>query len=78
VGEALHGVEVVEGDEAVGVLGVVLAAFAAADLKGVLACFKEAHECAFLLVLLAGNIGTGLLRRYFHRTLIIKYSINER
>lgn len=48
--------EIVEGDEAVGVLTMILPAFGAAYFKGLSACFVQAHEYAFLFVIFAGDV----------------------
>ena len=55
-GFAEHVVEIVEGDEAVGVLTMILPAFGAAYFKGLSACFVQAHEYAFLFVIFAGDV----------------------
>ena len=48
--------EVVEGEEAVGVLPMIFPAFGAAYLKGLPACFVQTHEYAFLFVIFAGDV----------------------
>ena len=57
MGVGVHEMEVGNGDEAIGMLAMFLAAFGASDLEGIAAGPEEADERALLFVLLACDAG---------------------
>ena len=50
-----------ERNKTVGMLTMISSAFLASDAKGVMACFMQTDEGAFLFVIFAGNVESLML-----------------